>query len=221
MSNSKTEVIRAIAVIVAAEIMLWVIYGIISDQVLGSLEKIWQVVVDEFIAGLFLIPMLLIAVRWYRMKWSELGIQPTQLLRNTIIGLTIGTTLVIISVPLERFLTPFFPDTQLTEFDFVQIYRSAEGPSKVFLFFGYACITPVSEEVLYRGIMFGLFRRALSLTGSVLASAIVFAVFHVVPTAVIITFFVGCVLAIVRERTGSIEAPILAHLTNNAAVLLF
>jgi membrane protease YdiL (CAAX protease family) len=78
---------------------------------------------------------------------------------------------------------------------------------------------PLSEEIFFRGFIFGGLRRRLPFVGAALISAAIFGVFHytgagslaVVPQLA----FLGFALAWVYERTGSIYPAIAIHATNN------
>lgn len=79
---------------------------------------------------------------------------------------------------------------------------------------------PISEEVFFRGFMFGGFRRRLSFPIAAVLSALIFGLFHytgsgsvtVVPQLAIL----GFALCWVYERTGSIYPTIALHMLNNA-----
>jgi uncharacterized protein len=79
---------------------------------------------------------------------------------------------------------------------------------------------PVSEEIFFRGFIFGGLRRRLSFPLAALISALIFGVFHytgpgsigVVPQLA----FLGFALAWVYEETGSIYPTVAIHALNNA-----
>jgi membrane protease YdiL (CAAX protease family) len=81
-------------------------------------------------------------------------------------------------------------------------------------------VAPISEEIFFRGFIFGGFRRSLGFVGAALASAAIFGIFHytgasslgVVPQLA----FLGFALCFVYERTGSIYPTIAMHMLNNA-----
>lgn len=82
---------------------------------------------------------------------------------------------------------------------------------------------PIFEEVVYRGLLQGALRGA---TGSpwvgVGASAALFAVMHAgiadLHTLGVLVFL-GAAFGVLRERTGSLVAPIVAHAVFNAAIV--
>jgi membrane protease YdiL (CAAX protease family) len=84
---------------------------------------------------------------------------------------------------------------------------------------------PVSEEVFFRGFMFGGLRGSMSLLPAAVISAAVWGALHLgagnIGVAVQLAIF-GVILAWLYERSGTLWAPVLAHAINNtiAFVLL-
>jgi membrane protease YdiL (CAAX protease family) len=79
---------------------------------------------------------------------------------------------------------------------------------------------PISEEIFFRGFVFGGLRRAMPWVVAAVASALVWGVFHFTGPAswgvvVQLTIF-GVVLAWLYQRTGSIWPAIVVHAVNNA-----
>ena len=79
---------------------------------------------------------------------------------------------------------------------------------------------PVSEEIFFRGFVFGGLRRRLSFPLAGLISAAIFGLFHYTGagslTVVPQLAFLGLALAWVYERTGSIYPTMAIHAFNNA-----
>jgi membrane protease YdiL (CAAX protease family) len=81
---------------------------------------------------------------------------------------------------------------------------------------------PVSEEVCFRGMLFGGLRERWPRIGAALLSALIFGGLHATTgvTAVPPLIFFGFALALLYEKTGSIVPGILLHMLNNAVALL-
>jgi membrane protease YdiL (CAAX protease family) len=86
-------------------------------------------------------------------------------------------------------------------------------------------VAPLSEEMFFRGFMFGGLRRSMSMWPAALISAAVWGSLHLgagnIGVAVQLAVF-GVILAWLYERSGTLWAPVLAHTINNtiAFVLL-
>jgi uncharacterized protein len=81
---------------------------------------------------------------------------------------------------------------------------------------------PVSEEVCFRGMLFGSLRERLPRLAAALISALIFGGLHATTgiSAVPPLIIFGFVLALLYERTGSIVPGILLHMLNNSVALL-
>lgn len=85
-----------------------------------------------------------------------------------------------------------------------------------------AIAAPLSEEICFRGMLFGGLRERLPRWVAALLSAAVFGALHAVTglSAVPILIAFGFILALLYEKTGSIVPGILLHVLNNSAALL-
>jgi membrane protease YdiL (CAAX protease family) len=81
---------------------------------------------------------------------------------------------------------------------------------------------PISEEVCFRGMLFGGLREKLPRIGAALLSGLIFGGLHAITgvTAVPPLILFGFLLALLYEKTGSIVPGILLHVLNNSVALL-
>jgi len=81
---------------------------------------------------------------------------------------------------------------------------------------------PISEEVCFRGMLFGGLREKLPRVGAALVSGLVFGGLHALTgvSAVPPLIAFGFILALLYEKTGSIVPGILLHMLNNSVALL-
>ncbi len=84
--------------------------------------------------------------------------------------------------------------------------------------------SPLSEEIFFRGFMYGGLRRRLAPWAAALVSGLVFGMLHYTGAGSIgvvpILAFLGVILALLYERTGSLWPSILLHLANNTLALI-
>lgn len=82
-------------------------------------------------------------------------------------------------------------------------------------------LAPLSEEICFRGMLFGGLRNRLPMWAAALATGAIFGALHystglsAVPSLIVL----GAIFAVVYERTGSIWPPIIMHVANNALAL--
>jgi membrane protease YdiL (CAAX protease family) len=81
---------------------------------------------------------------------------------------------------------------------------------------------PISEEVCFRGFLFGGLREKLPRIAAALVSALIFGGLHALTgvSAVPPLIVFGFILALLYEKTGSIVPGILLHMLNNSVALL-
>jgi len=72
-------------------------------------------------------------------------------------------------------------------------------------------IAPAAEETFFRGFLYGWLRGRVPPWSAVALSALVFGLAHLQPVVLIPLFLLGCMLAVVYERSGSLLPGIALH----------
>lgn len=83
----------------------------------------------------------------------------------------------------------------------------------------YGILTPFTEELLYRGILWHRLRRGFSSIEAALISSLIFGVAHADLRQGLYAFIMGMVFALSYELTRRFEAPFLLHSCCNLIVL--
>ncbi|MCI6767416.1 CPBP family intramembrane glutamic endopeptidase [Porcincola intestinalis] len=81
-------------------------------------------------------------------------------------------------------------------------------------------LTPVCEELLFRGLVFGSMRRKNSGWKAAVFTSVLFSVLHGSPIQMLYAFPMGLVLQAFLHMEGGLEAPILLHICANLASVL-
>ena len=76
-------------------------------------------------------------------------------------------------------------------------------------------LVPISEELVFRGLLFQRLRERGTFLQAALYSALVFGLMHMNMVQNLYGYILGMMLAYVYEKYGSVKAPILAHMTMN------
>ncbi len=79
----------------------------------------------------------------------------------------------------------------------------------------YEIVAPISEELLFRQVIYKRLRQISPLWVAVIISAALFGLYHGNLVQGIYAFIMGCFLALVYEWTGSFVAPVLFHMVAN------
>lgn len=147
---------------------------------------------------------------------------PFGLIRTTrrwlLIGLLGGAAAVALKFVVVPPLTPLFglaTDTQ-------DPYQDAAGGGAAALILtaiGLVILTPLGEELLFRGVITtGLLRYGPVI--ATVASAAVFSLAHGVNVVLPIAFIVGVITAELRRRSGSIWPGVVVHAVHNAPTVV-
>lgn len=93
------------------------------------------------------------------------------------------------------------------------------------LSFSAVVLSPLAEELIFRGILMNFFFPARAVWRPLFLSALVFSLEHAstTPVSYLIYFFIGAVFAYVYRRTGRLSNSIALHTLNNlvATIVLF
>lgn len=81
-------------------------------------------------------------------------------------------------------------------------------------------LTPVCEELLFRGLVFGSMRRKISGWKAAVFTSVLFSVLHGSPIQMLYAFPMGLVLQAFLHMEGGLEAPIFLHICANLASVL-
>ena len=81
-------------------------------------------------------------------------------------------------------------------------------------------VTPLLEELLHRGVVYGRLRRRMGMWSSVILSALIFAILHFNIVQFIYAFLLGIVFALFVEKTGKLYPAVLAHILANGVAVI-
>lgn len=124
---------------------------------------------------------------------------------------------VLISQQLQQV---FFREIETPEHPIVPLIARG-GAVFVVAFVMAVVVAPIVEEIAFRGMLYNSLRGQMGVWAASLLSAAIFAVVHpTLPGGFLPILALGAVLALLREKTGSLAPPIIAHGLNNALMLL-
>jgi sodium transport system permease protein len=135
--------------------------------------------------------------------------------------------------PIAHEILAWMSDLHIVAISQSQLMKTAkllenwEKVSPVITLLSIALITPIGEEIAFRGYLFAAFESKKHPTRVIFISAALFAAFHVVAPGVLSferfapSFFLGLILGLVRQRSGSIWPSLVIHVVHNGLLLLF
>lgn len=176
------------------------------------------------IADLMVLPVGLIlgiavfVVGFGRLPWSALGLRPVPggaylralgwwlLCLPLVAGILYATYKITGRAAIEEQLE-MMPDLS-----------GDDGTATAFFVLLVAVLSPVAEELVFRGVLFTWLRRHLGFWVAGIASALGFACAHGIPSIILPTAILGLLFAWIYERTGSLWPAVVAHVAHNLLV---
>lgn len=170
------------------------------------------------IAITLLLGIYFIALRPKKLPWSDIGLRKFALkdwksIFLYSIILLVGTVMIVL-------ITSFLGDSidnsktdtfqqDVTTFTFLITFISA------------AIISPIYEEIFYRGFIYRWLRTRVGLIWAILLSSTIFTAIHI-PTynAMPVNFFSGIIFALTYEKTNSIWPAVIVHGSTNGIMVL-
>ncbi len=197
-----------------AGILLGIPAVIIDHPENGDLSSAANAVVQLATALGFLLVPILIATRWGEssvgVALRRLGVRGFKPSALKWMLAAVGAYLVLAAVYAAIFGSPH-------QEDIAESFGAV--PMQILLI---VIAAPISEEVCFRGLVFGGLRTRLPRLAAALISGLIFGGLHALTgvTAVPPLIVFGIILALLYEKTGSIVPGILLHMLNNSIALL-
>jgi membrane protease YdiL (CAAX protease family) len=82
----------------------------------------------------------------------------------------------------------------------------------------YGVVSPVTEEIVFRGVLYNRIKRFYSLPWSVIFSALLFGIFHANLPQCIYGTLMGVLIAVCYEKNKCFGAPVVFHMAANILV---
>ncbi len=208
-----------ISVVIVAAAALLAVYLIV---LLVSLERPAMLAfLTSLVLGLVILGAVgLAGLLPYRAGLAALGLTRTEILNPrvllmicgvliTSLGATALYSVIVKSIGIEILEPPDIPPGIVFP-----------GGGAVFTFIALALWTPVTEEIFFRSFIFAGLTPRLGVPRAMIASALIFSVFHLAPGVMIPIFVTGLLLAWLYRQTGSIWPSVAAHAGQNSVALL-
>lgn len=156
--------------------------------------------------------------------WRDIGFRTSGWARDILLGLagflsSIPFVMIaaVISYGLSNTLFKHFPTP---EQPFGGIISEGGVIATILVFLAASVVAPIVEETFFRGALYTAFRGKMGVWRSVLLTSAIFAVIHPLPGGFLPIFAIACVLALLREKSGSLLPGIICHSVYNTVGLL-
>ncbi len=213
------DVVLLIVLFLAVGLVLGALQGPLAEAFGKELSQNGLVPILLLQSGsLILLVYLLIVVR-RGVSWTDLGFRPADRAwyRIALAGGLLCVPLVALSrLLLEPLIGDDFQNPQLE----VLGAGGFDWANLITLLVLVGLLVPFTEELLFRGLLYPLLRRRLSVVVAALLSAVCFALLHWIPPLVPAFTLMGIILAMAREYSGSLWPPLIIHSLFNCVNLI-
>lgn len=183
------------------------------------MEEVMQVVIDVAMLAVIVSGILTIGVLWLifvcrKKKFTQeiclRKLQPVRIAPIMLMGLSLNvvTGLVLGMIP-EEWMSAYEETSSMVMSDNV-----------VLLVIGSTIMAPVVEEIIFRGLTYTRMKKGMPTAVAVILSSAVFGVAHGQWLWMLYTFVFGLLLVWVFERSKSLLANVLLHLSYNGCAML-
>lgn len=218
------DILKAVTLTIGLFFAVAFAYGLFSAFVLlvlsedagATFELYADLIIDHgVIFGIMLLGVWLFSLNKYRVSWRTLGFRRPNashlfLLAPLIFALDWG-----FGTAYHYIVSLFGPEALIPEQEYIEELFE-EAPFNPLLYFDIVVITPIVEEILFRGFILAWLTLALgNLKGMIIASAL-FALVHLDLDVMPPIFVSGMLIAWLYMRTGSLWPPIAMHALSNA-----
>lgn len=194
-----------------------------QDEVMQQAAEIIYGVLDYSVeiagfSALFSIPVLL-----WMMKRDKQKEQLANIMVNQKAPLSKYAFIFGISIPFSLGLNNLILFLNLAQYSeaYQEAAESFYEPSLVIQILCLGIVSPIVEELIFRGLIFKRLRRgSMSVKQAIVLSGLMFGFYHGNLVQTVYGSLAGILLAYLYEKYGSIKAPILAHICMNIVAII-
>jgi len=203
-----------------------------ASQILGALlvapfvqylpSQNYEIVLYIFANLVAMLALLSMAMNVLGFDWERIGVKkfrPRALLQVIPAFVLYFVASTVFTILATKFI-PGFKVDQAQDIGFSDVTKPAE---LIATFVGLVILTPIFEEIIFRGVLFRGLRRRLPFWFAAVLTSLAFATAHLQLNVAVDTFALSLVLCYLVEKSDSVIPGMLLHAVKNtlAFVLLF
>lgn len=190
------------------------VYAII---IIASFFDIW---INEELAYIAVVAYILYKLKDYfkKLKYDVSHILENVSLKTIFSVLVFNIVFSIAMIYICDYLVSYFPI--LNNLILSDDYTSSVFLDAIVLFLSVVIVAPISEELIFRGVILNRLSTRMSLTLAILLSSFIFGLMHGFGS-IICAFIFGLCMCALYLKTDNIFVPMLVHFLNNLTSMLF
>ena len=133
-----------------------------------------------------------------------------------------GALISIVPAIIVSLLSSWFPATESENLALIRDIFSAQsyGFLQYFLIFNIIVVSPIIEEVIFRGVLWSFLKRYVNEKSVFIATSLIFAAVHIDFLHVVGLLPASFLFGWFRYKTGDLKASLLCHMNNNLVACL-
>ena len=133
-----------------------------------------------------------------------------------------GALISIVPAIIVSLLSSWFPATESENLALIRDIFSAQsyGFLQYFLIFNIIVVSPIIEEVIFRGVLWSFLKKYVNEKSVFIATSLIFAAVHIDFLHVVGLLPASFLFGWFRYKTGDIKASLLCHMSNNLVACL-
>lgn len=172
---------------------------------------------ELILSYLILTTLVLLVLTWRGIPWRKLGIDADQFSRNILLAAKYMAAMAVL-FGIYSFLRS---NDILKQDKIIHLYPLSSVGSifhllQVFLL---VVVSPISEEIFYRGFVYPVARNRTGVLGGILLTSLFFSLIHVDPRSTLVLFIISLVLCYLYEKSRNLIPAICVHAFYNFIVL--
>lgn len=184
----------------------------VTQSVLGADSKNYMI--RQIIATLVALPVVYFG--FYKQSYP--GMDRTKNQKADIRGLILNSAQIILvaaccGIALNNILS-MSPLISMSE-GFAQANEDFYAGTFLQEIIGSVILTPILEEMVYRGVIFNRLKRYLGIIPAILLSSLIFGFMHFNIVQFVYAFVLGIMLAVFMEKSGHVYGAMVGHMTVN------
>ena len=179
-----------------------------------------------------LLGALIIFATKYFLKWQGSDFKTIGLRRpkwtDPLYSLAVFPAYIVIFALITTLIKALVPSLNIVQAQDLGFSSNYYGVQLVLIAVALVVIAPVTEEIIFRGLIFGSLKKGTSLLGAAVITSLVFAAGHLLEggsggllyIAAIDTFVLSLALVYLRQKTGGLWASIGLHALKNGVAFV-